>query len=304
MARKIPHRIAVIYGGLGPEAEICTIEGKRIIKLLVDNHHDVFEVLVSKKSNFLDLLKGAPKQAILCLTEDISIQWVLDYYGIRYNGSGSIATSVSLDKALLKDIFFANKISTAAYKVINFSDIKTTTPSKLHKLNYPLVVKPARSGTSSGLSLVETEKELKKALKAASQVDEKLVLEEYISGTEVTVVGLGKEILGIVELDKGANKLYDYETKVHGHVKLIASARISAKAATKLVDTAKRIASLVDVKNLFRIDVIVKDDIPYILELNTLPFLAEGGEPYEAVKGKGMSVYEYLGLIVNDFLEE
>ena len=87
-----------------------------------------------------------------------------------------------------------------------------------------------------------------------------------------------------------------------GHIDYREPVKISSKAAFKIREWVPKLVDIFNLRNLFRVDCIVKGNKVYILEINTLPFLAHGGEPYEAVKNKGGSVYDLLGEIVYDFL--
>ena len=296
---KIPKEIAVIYGGVSSEKEINTMEGERVIKLLSEKKHKVYPVKIDRSFRFIRLLSKLPKQAILCLTEDLGIQWLLDAYGIKYNGSGPLATMLSLDKILVKKILNSYDILTPKFQVI------TSTNKAKHfknKFKFPFVVKPSRCGSSHGLSLAKSKKHLHRAFRKAFKDDSHILIEEFIAGTEITIVCVGKKILGIVELDKEGKLIYDYQTKLKGHIGYREPAKISPKATYEIREWIPKLVDIFNLRNLFRVDCIVKRNKVYILEINTLPFLAYGGEPYEAVRNKGKSIYNLLEEIVYDFL--
>lgn len=268
-----------------------------MMELLSKKGHEVFPIEIDGSLKFLSLLKRAPKYAILCLTEDIGIQWILDLYGIKYNGSGPLATMLSLDKVLIKTLVKSLGINTPGFITIKKGQ---STKKLIEKLKFPLVVKPARSGSSHGISLVENTQDLKNALKKAFLYDTSVLLEEFIKGTEITIVCLDNKILGIVEIRK-EKPLYDYETKLEGFVQYIEPPEISKAVENYITKMVPGLIDLLELKNLFRIDAIVKGGKLYFLEINTLPFLAEGGEPLEAVKNKGFDEYRLIAKVIESF---
>lgn len=295
----IPKKISVFYGGVSGEKAICELEGKSMIEFLKKNGHEVYPIHVDKTMSFLNKLDKVPKCAILCLTEDLGIQWILDRHGIFYQGSGPLTTMLSMDKVLVKRIIESLGFSTAKDRIIRISD-----PLDISNisLNYPLIVKPVRSGSSHGLSFVSNEEELRLAIQKAFKDDSQILIEEFIKGIEVTIVGLGEEIVGVVELDK-KKSVYSYARKLRGHVEAIEPARIVPEALAQIKKLVKEAVRTLGLRNIYRIDAIVKGGEVYFLEVNTLPYIAEGSECYEAVRNKGLTMYVFLCKIVSDFLQ-
>ena len=98
------------------------------------------------------------------------------------------------------------------------------------------------------------------------------------------------------------NKIYDYQTKFKGHIKYNEPANISFKASLYIQKLIPKLVEIFGLRNLFRVDAIINKAKVFVLEINTLPFLAQGGEPYEAVKNKGLSMYDFIKLVVYDFM--
>lgn len=298
LKQKIPKNMTVIYGGISEEKNICIMEGERIIKLLSQKGHKIYPIKIDGSNKFIKLLEKAPKCAILCLTEDLGIQWILDLYKIKYNGSGPLATMLSMDKVLVKIILEKSDILTPKFQILNSSEV---TGQIKGDLDYPLIVKPNRGGSSHGLSLVKSKINLEKSLEKAFKDDSQILIEEFIEGVEITIVCLGKKTLGIVELNKNGKPVYDYLTKFKGHISYVEPARIPTKATEYIHTTIPKLVDLLSLRNLFRVDAIVHGTKVYILEINTLPFLADGGEPFEAVRNEGIDIYEFLGDVIYDF---
>lgn len=294
---RIPEHIAVMYGGTSAETEISTKEGERTMKLLRLHGHTVYPVRVDDTAKWLQRLRGAPRHAILCVSEDVGIQWVLGAFDIRHNGSGPLATMLSFDKLLTKMLLAQAGVPTPRWQSFRRGDV--TVPDVI-TVGYPLVVKPVRGGSSHGLSVVDGPNQLEDAATLAFLDDSQILVEEFVEGTEITVVCLGTRVLGIVELLKNA-RVYTYATKLEGHIEYREPARIEIAARRHIEAIVRQVIDIFGVRNLWRLDAVVMKNTPFVLEINTLPFLAEGGEPYEAVRNKGWGMYDLMREIIYDF---
>jgi D-alanine-D-alanine ligase len=273
----------VIYGCTSAEKEISAKEGERTTKLLRSHRHSVYPIRVDDTAEWLQRLGGAPRHAILCVSEDVGIQWALGALEIRHNGSGPLATMLSFDKLLTKMLLAQAGISTPRWQ--SFSRGGAIAPDVI-TVGYPMVVKPVRGGSSHGLSVVDGPHQLKDAATLAFLDDRQILVEEFVDGTEITVVCLGARILGIVELLKDA-RVYTYATKLEGHIEYREPARIETTTRRYIEAIVQLVIDVFGVRNIWRLDAVVVKNTPFVLEINTLPFLAEGGEPYEAVRNKG-----------------
>lgn len=294
---RIPEYIAVIYGGTSAEKEISTKEGERTMKLLRLHGHNVYPVCIDDTADWLQRLRGAPRHAILCVSEDVGIQWVLKTFEIRHNGSGPLATILSFDKLLTKMLFTQAGIPTPRWQSFQRGDV--IVPDAI-TVGYPIVVKPMRGGSSHGLSVVDESNQLNDAATLACLDDSRVLVEEFVDGTEITVVCIGARILGIVELLKDT-RVYTYATKLEGHIEYREPAQIETAARRHIEVIVQKVVDVFGVRNLWRLDAIVVKHTPFVLEINTLPFLAEGGEPYEAVRNKGWGLYDLMREITYDF---
>ena len=137
--------------------------------------------------------------------ENGKIQIWMDNNQIKYTGSNSYSSALCMNKAKSKDIALKNGVNTAKWQLINHKD-------EIIKMDMPFVIKPNEQGSTFGLSIVLDEQEIIPAIEKAFQYGDKVLIEQYIQGRELTIPIIGKESFPILEI-KPSHKLYDYECK-------------------------------------------------------------------------------------------
>ncbi|WP_273852239.1 D-alanine--D-alanine ligase family protein [Guptibacillus spartinae] len=292
-------KIGVLYGGTSAEREVSLSSGKGIMKALKENGHEVVGVDFhpERLSEVMELdvdivfigLHGK-------YGEDGRIQGLLDMLKIPYVGSGVLGSAVAMDKAKSKKVLKDSGIRLAQDLVLHKSD-------DLQSMNlpfgYPVVVKPNSEGSTIGLTIAHSEEELQKGIEEAFRFDDTVILEEFISGTEVTVAVMGSKgevkPLPVVEIVP-KNAYYDYESKyAEGGSEHIVPARIS-KTFTELIQNQSVVAhELLGCDTYSRVDYIVPKDgsAPVFLEVNTLPGMTPTSLFPDAAKEIGYS-YEQM----------
>jgi len=219
--------------------------------------------------------------------EDGTIQGMLEMLGIRYVGCGVLASAAGMDKQVTKVLLSAAGIATAPHVVIEPHRWKRDRDAVLQaceELDYPLFVKPARAGSSLGITKVERREDLLAAIETARAVDPKVLVETGITGREVEVAVLGGrgddaprvaepgEI--VMDASHGAGEFYDYETKylAHDAVAMVCPARIGPEARALIMDTAARAFEAVGCEGLARVDFFLTDSGEAVVnEINTMP---------------------------------
>lgn len=212
--------------------------------------------------------------------EDGSMQGLLQLAGIPYVGPGVAASAVAMDKTITKLVMDHAGIPQAKWILVRNSELPAKMNAALDEVEktfaYPVFVKPASTGSSVGVSKAKNREDLKKALLNAGQFDEKILVEEFISGSEIEVAVLGNEnpmasVCG--EIDSGAD-FYDYEAKYITDTSVAyIPARISDNAAEQVRELAVKVYNAVGCKGLSRVDFFVTYDSERIVfnEINTLP---------------------------------
>lgn len=224
--------------------------------------------------------------------EDGTIQGVFELLQIPYVGCGVLASSVGMDKVYTKVIFDKAKINQTKYVYIRkYNDnyiyidrefnekilkIEAVSRMTMEKLKFPMFVKPSNSGSSVGISKVETKEELEKAINEASKFDKKILIEEGINGREVECAVLGNEdvISSSVGEIKAADEFYSYDAKYNNQEsKTLIPADISEEKSEEIRKLAIKAFKAIDGKGLSRVDFFIENgtETVYINEINTLP---------------------------------
>jgi D-alanine-D-alanine ligase len=212
--------------------------------------------------------------------EDGTIQGLLELADIPYVGGGVLASSVGMDKALMKAVFLQNGLPVGDYLVFLRKEWRSNPDHVLdeieQKISYPCFIKPANLGSSVGISKAHLRNELKKALDLAAEYDRKIVVEKMLSGKEVEcgVLGNDEPKASVPGEIVPCTEFYDYEAKyILNDSKLIIPAEISPELTRKVQDLAIRSFKAVDCAGLARVDFFVdtgKNEI-YVNEINTIP---------------------------------
>lgn len=274
-------KIAVLCGGMSSEREISIRSGKNchaaLLRLGYNN-----AVLVEVDENIAETLKeGKFEYAYNALHgkygEDGCIQGLLEILKIPYSGCGVMSSSVCMNKEYTKKILSTDKEIPLIKSVFirQGDDILETVKG----LRYPLMIKPVSEGSSFGMSKVEGEQELIKAVEEAQKYNPDVLVEEYLVGVCSTVGVLENEgeifSTEILEL-RPKNEWYDFECKyTKGLTEFILPAELSAEITKRVKEIAVRAYKLANCSGVSRVDFHIVGDIPYVLEINTSPGMTD-----------------------------
>lgn len=321
-------RVGILYGGYSSEAHISEKSGKVVQKCISDAYE---AVLVQVSSNGLKVVEESNSYDINLndLTyekrgtklgfdvvfnaihgtpgEDGTIQGLLEMVGMPYTGSGVLASALSFDKGKCNTFFkdcaslnIAKSVVLTKGKQLDNGEIKAW-------IGIPCFVKPCNAGSSYGISKVNSESELLPAIEHAFSFDESVLVEQYIEGTEVSngVYSVGDEIhsLPVTEIVPEGS-FFDYSAKYEGTSKEITPARISDELTANIQAMTRTAFSLLGLRGMARIDYIIKDDKPYLIEANTVPGLSEESILPQQVREAGMTLGEFFGKLIDDALAQ
>lgn len=279
-------KIGVLCGGTSSEREISLKSGKAVYNalkklglksVLIDVDKNVASKLVKEKIDIAYITLHGP------MGEDGTIQGMLEIMGIPYTGCGVFSSSASMDKIISKKIFEYSKIPTPQWFIIEkFKPVA--------EIEYPVVVKPATQGSAIGISIVKNKKEFPKAVKNAFSYDDKILVEKYIKGTEITAGVLNGNPLPVIEIVPDG-KFYDFKSKYTvGKSKHIIPPRLSQKVISNIQEIATKVYNAFQCKSMCRVDMIVdKNNDIWVLELNTLPGMTETSLFPDAARAQGMT---------------
>lgn len=271
-------RIGVLMGGASSERDISLKSGKSVYEAFRQLGVDVVAIDIKSEDaeENINLIKSQNIDcAFLALHgrfgEDGQIQQILDSIDLPYTGSGVDASRLAMDKVLSRKIFESNGLAVPRYRVFEGKSF----PEKWNNhLGLPLVIKPATHGSSIGLSIIDKEQDLKRAVDLAFSYDDRIIIEEYIKGRELTVGILEERALPVIEIIP-KKMFFDFEAKYQaGMTDYVVPAQISEEVAQATKDAALKAHQLLGCSGCSRVDLILgKDGVPYVLEVNTIPGL-------------------------------
>lgn len=243
--------------------------------------------------------------------EDGTLQGMLDILGIPYVGSGTLASALAMDKAMTKKVLQAEGIPVPRGIVVERADFRAA-PERMADAAaervLPAVVKPVRQGSSIGMSLVTEAGAMRRALEEALAYDARALVEERLSGTELTVGVVGNrelQALPVVEIVP-KREFFDYRAKYDPALSdEICPARIPADVAERAQELAMATHRALGCRGLSRTDqILVPGRGPVVLELNTMPGMTVNSLLPKAAKAAGIPFAELLDRLVRLALEE
>jgi D-alanine-D-alanine ligase len=331
-------RVIVLMGGKSPEHEVSLVGGREVVSHLDSAKYEVLPLVISKDGQRWQLKKKdellaqrqevssakdltptqevirpeeTPRRADVVFIamhgpfgEDGTVQGMLEMIGIPYTGAGVLASAIGMDKSMFRKVMAGEKISMAKALML-----KKTDNESLVWENFPLpvVVKPSSQGSSVGVSIVHKREELGKALEKAFQYGPRVLVEEYLSGTEVSCGVLGNEdpiALPVVEIVP-KNEFFDYEAKyTDGKCDEIVPARIAPKLTKEIQDVAIKVYKAIGCQGFGRVDMIISGGKSYVLEINTIPGLTPASLLPKEAAAVGISYEQLLDRIIELSLEK
>lgn len=265
--------------------------------------------LFSKAKSVLSMEKYATIDvAVLGLhgtnSEDGSVQGLLDTMGIPYTGSDVLASSIGMDKVLMKDVYKENNIPTVNYMWFyrdEWVNSREEVLSNIEKLSYPLMVKPSNLGSSIGINKAKDRESLVDAIEIAVNYDEKILIEEAVENLrEINCAVLGRNedvIASVLEEPIGWKDVQSFENKYSkdsGTTRRI-PADIPQQIKEEIENLAKRAFTVINCAGTARIDFLLEDNEKvYVNEINTLP----GSTSYHLWEKAGISFKELMDKLI------
>jgi D-alanine-D-alanine ligase len=205
--------------------------------------------------------------------EDGTMQGALELLGIPYTGSGVMASALGMDKWRTKLIWQAAGLPVPEYAVL---DDNSDFAAIERDLGLPLFVKPAREGSSVGISKVKAAGGLQAAYEAAARHDDLVLAERYLGGGEFTVAILGEQVLPAIRIVP-ATEFYDYEAKYfRDDTRYLCPCGLPAELEAQMQDLARRAFTVLGCRGWGRVDILLAEDgRPYLLEINTAPGMTD-----------------------------
>ena len=272
-------RVAVLMGGRSSEHDVSVASAESVVAALRERGHDVVTVELARGRSWLPDASTASALTAAEVVfpvlhgpfgEDGSVQGLLELAGVAYVGAGVTASALAMDKDLFKSVLRDHGIPVTRNVTLR-AGTATENP-----FGYPVFVKPARLGSSVGISKAHDDAELQRAVALAFEHDEKVLVEEFVSGIEVEVGVLGNDDPTVSlpgEIVVTNNEWYDYEAKYdEGEMDLVVPPRVSAAQIERVRNLARAAFVAAECEGMARVDMFVRDDGEVLVnELNTIP---------------------------------
>jgi len=324
-------KVLLLLGGTSPEREVSKSTGRSVYQALINLGHEVIildpayginqplevEDYFDEKDfteilneNYLDAVNLISAEqinvAFLALHgkygEDGTIQSLLELKGIKFTGSKVLSSAIAMDKIMSKILFEDYKVPTPKWFHFKKGERTTEEVNKLiaELFGYPAVVKPNDQGSTVGLTICKSSDQLAEAIHNAFEYSDRILVEEYIPGREVTVAVIDDEALPVLEI-RPKHGIYDYECKyTSGMSEYIVPAEIPANVSKELQDIAVQACKSLRCEVYARVDFrLSPNNKVYTLEVNTLPGMTSLSLVPKMAKAVGISFEQLVEKIIN-----
>jgi D-alanine-D-alanine ligase len=300
-------KVAVLMGGSSAERDISLMSGSGVLMALRSQGVDAHPFNPAERELLALKAEGFARCFITLhgrLGEDGSVQGALELLGIPYTGSGVLASAISIDKVMTKRVWLTENLPTPRFLWLS---PESRTPGYINRvletLGLPLIVKPAREGSSIGITKVTNASQLQAAIELAAQFDADVLCEEFITGDEVTCAVLGRassaRALPIIKIN-APDGAYDYQNKYFTDtVQYQCPSGLPDVEESEIKRVVLQAYTTLGCRGWGRVDLMIRasDRKPFLLEMNTSPGMTSHSLVPKAALATGLS-YEALCLSI------
>ena len=288
-------RVAVLFGGTSAEREVSLVSGQAVLSALQQAGVNA-EAFDPATRNISEI--KAYDRAFIVLHgrggEDGTMQGALELLGVPYTGSGVLASALGMDKTRTKQLWLGCGLPTPPYARLNAN---TDFSQVVADLGLPLMVKPAREGSSIGMRKVETLEDLQPAYAFAAQYDSEIIAEKWVTGKEYTIVLLGEKALPVIRLQPHqSHGFYDFDAKYKANdTQYLCPCGLSVEDEQALQTLALQAFDKVGAKGWGRIDAMRDEQGNFwLLEVNTVPSMTDHSLVPMAARAAGLSFQQLV----------
>lgn len=298
-------KVAVLMGGKSAEREVSLMSGAGVLKALQSKGVDAHAFDPAER-DLVELKRKGFKRCFIALHgrfgEDGTVQGALELLGIPYTGSGVMASAISIDKVMTKRVWLAEGIPTPKYKLLHRGGYRREEVVRVpDELGLPLIVKPAREGSSIGVAKVQGYSEMQAAVDAAAALDADVLCEQFVAGDEVTcpILGTGADAraLPVIRIVAPEGN-YDYQNKYFtDDTKYLVPCGLPEGEEAAIQELVLKAYRVLGCRGWGRIDVMIDGATrkPSLLEINTSPGMTGHSLVPMSARAAGIS-YEDLCL--------
>jgi D-alanine-D-alanine ligase len=298
-------KVAVLMGGHSAEREVSLMSGGGVLQALLSRGVDAHAFDPAER-DLSELKRDGFQRCFIALHgrfgEDGTVQGALELLGIPYTGSGVMASAISIDKVMTKRVWIAENVPTPRYTLLRRGSYEHEQVIRVpDDLGLPVIVKPAREGSSIGVAKVEGYSDMQAAVDAAAVLDADVLCEQFVAGDEVTcpILGTGDQAraLPVIRIVAPAGN-YDYQNKYFSDdTRYLVPCGLPAGEEEAIQDLVLKAYRVLGCRGWGRIDVMVDATTrkPYLLEINTSPGMTGHSLVPMSARAAGIS-YEDLCL--------
>lgn len=322
-------RVAVFMGGRSEEHEISIKSGTGVAKALEGEVYTITPVLIGRDGQW-SVAGGAPCRpaggvaqlagrdvdcAFIALHgpygEDGRIQGLFDMIELPYTGSGCSASALAMDKVRSKAVVSAQGIRVAGHLALDRPtwaiDSAQVIEAIEKDIGFPCVIKANSQGSSKGVAICDSLLTLRKDMESVMDVEDNVMVEAFVKGTEVTCSVLDADASGrirplpVTEICPKTARYFDYEAKyTPGATEEITPARISDELSDAVMDMAAHVHEVIGCSGWSRSDFIIDEQGPVWIEVNTIPGMTETSLFPQAAAAAGISYPQLVAALVED----
>lgn len=294
-------KIAVVMGGISSEREISLKSGAGVFESLDREKYEPIKVVIDEKTDIITKIPDDVDFAFLALHgkfgEDGCVQSVLETRDIPYSGCGPLSSAMCMDKNISKKICKASGIPTADW--ITVKSIEEINYDRIEEMGYPVFVKPNSGGSSVATFMIKEKAGIEDAVRQGLEVDTEVMIEQYLPGEECTSFILDGEVFPTVSI-KSEQEFFDFEAKYssdNGAVEEVVYLEESLQ--NKLNEYSRMCWDAFNCRAYVRVDFIISNGVPYVLELNTLPGLTATSLIPRSAAARGISYSQLLDKLIS-----
>lgn len=292
-------KIAIVMGGISSEREVSLKSGEAVFNGIDKNKYEVVKVILDDKKDIFTKITDDIDFAFLALHgkfgEDGCVQSILEAMDIPYSGCGPLTSALCMDKNMTKKILRDSNLPTAPWTVVR--SVEEIDYEEIEKIGYPVFIKPNSGGSSVATFLVKSKDEVLNAVKKGLEVDDCVMIEKYIKGGEYTSFILNGEVFPTISI-KANSEFFDFESKYSQNGATEEVVYLEEKLQEEINEISKGCWKAFNCKAYVRVDVIISDGVPYVLELNTLPGMTQTSLIPRSAKAKGIEFSQLIEKII------
>lgn len=293
-------RIGVLMGGISTEREISLKSGEEILRNInKDKYDEIVPIIIDKEADVIEKIKDIDFALIALhgkFGEDGKVQAILEELKIPYSGCNVKTSEICMNKALTKEYIRKEGITTADWFVVKST--QEIDYNRISEMTYPVFIKPNNGGSSVATFFIKEPEEVLDAVREGLKYDTEVIIEKFIDGEEISSFVLNGEVYPTISIEANNGEFFDYSSKYQDGGSTDKVGMLKDSIQEKVNKISEKIWSVLGCKSYSRIDMIISNNEPYVLEINTLPGMTKNSLIPISAKARGMEYSELIDSII------